>query len=129
MSRPLVALCLCIAFGALAAPAHAADPCTDDHTGAASFTIRGRVAVPVTLTDQDLRDAVTAGTLTQVTESVSYLTGTTPTNRSYNGVSLYQLMTKEHHDQEHRAALLRHGHRRGRLRVDRRVGRRRPELR
>src|SRR5262245_58718973 len=81
---------------ALAGPAHAADPCLDDHApGAeAQFKLRGRVAAEKTLTAAALRDAVAAGTLTAKTESVTYLTGSTPNKRTYTGVSVYDVMTK-----------------------------------
>ena len=95
-SRLAVACGALLASAVLAGPAHAADPCVDDHAAGtdATFKLRGRLAQEVTLTATQLRAAVTAGTLTQVEETVTYNTGSTPTHRSYKGVSLYQLMTK-----------------------------------
>jgi hypothetical protein len=93
-SRLAVACGALLASAVLAGPAHAADPCVDDHTGEAVFKLRGRIAQEVTLNATQLRAAVTAGTLTQVEESVTYNAGATPTHRSYKGVRLYDLMTK-----------------------------------
>jgi hypothetical protein len=94
LSRLAVPLCAAVAALALAAPAHAADPCVDDHTGDASVVIRGRVGAEKTFTATTLRTAVAGGTLTGKTESVTYNTGSTPTHRSYVGVSLYDVVTK-----------------------------------
>jgi hypothetical protein len=93
-SRLAVVCCALLATAVLAGPAYAADPCVDDHTGNASFVLRGRLATEKTYADADLRAAVTAGTLTAKTEAVNYLTGSTPTHRTYVGVSLYDVMTK-----------------------------------
>ena len=96
MQRLLAVAAATVACGVLAAPARAADPCVDDHAANtnASIVLRGKVSVAKTYTDADLRAAVAAGTLTEKTETVSYLTGATPTHRAYKGVSLYDLMTK-----------------------------------
>src|SRR5262245_34708103 len=93
-SRLAVPLGVAVAVLALAGPARAADPCVDDHSGDASVVIRGRVGAEKTLTANTLRAAVTAGTLTGKTESVTYNTGNTPTHRSYTGVAVYDVMTK-----------------------------------
>lgn len=53
------------------------------------------MAAERTLTADDLRAAVAAGTLSARTESVSYLAGAAPQHRTYTGVSLYDVLTKE----------------------------------
>src|ERR1700710_334082 len=94
-SRLAVACCCTVlASVAYAGPAFAADPCVDDHTGNASFVLRGRLATEVTLTAEDLRADVAAAKVTAKTESVTYATGAARTHRSYVGVSLYEVMTK-----------------------------------
>src|ERR1700759_1572607 len=98
MQRLLCALgvaAACAAVVAHSAPASAADdPCLADHTGDASVVISGLVSTAVTLTADDLRNDVAAGTLTSKTEAVHYLTGPTPTNKISTGVWLSDVMTK-----------------------------------
>ncbi len=84
----VAALCL------LAVSSASADVCLDDHTGEAEFSIRGRIAIERTLTAQTLRDAVADSTVNGVTSSVTYFSGSTPKNRTFVGVPLYEVMSK-----------------------------------